>query len=59
MTHAVTASGRTQLRSMPVPTLKAYLKAYGLSSPANMLEKEEIVDAILNARVCTGATTAN
>lgn len=50
--HAtVTASGRTQLRAQTVSTLRAYLKAYGLSVPANVLEKEEIVDAVLAARV--------
>lgn len=43
---------------MPVSTLKAYLKAYGLASPANVLEKEEIVDAALNPRVCTEATAS-
>ena len=41
---------------MPVSALKAYLKAYGLPSPTNMLEKEEIVDAIINARVRTIVT---
>lgn len=47
----VTASGRTQLRAQPVSVLRAYLKAYGLSLPANVLEKEEIVDAVIAARV--------
>lgn len=47
---AVTANGRAQLRNMPVSTLRAYMKAYGLSIPSNVLEKGEIVDAVVAAR---------
>lgn len=46
----ITASGRTQLRAQTVASLRAYMKAYGLSVPQNVLEKEEIVDAVLAAR---------
>lgn len=50
--HLVTASGRGQLRSLPLGQLKSYLKAYGLPSPAGVIEKDDIVDAVLAARVC-------
>ena len=47
----VTAGGRGQLRALPVSRLRSYIKAYGLPTPPNVLEKDDIVDAVLAARV--------
>ncbi|KAF8343111.1 uncharacterized protein EI90DRAFT_3150094 [Cantharellus anzutake] len=55
----VTASGRGQLRSMHVPHLRAYAKAYGLSLPQNALEKNEIIEAIFSARGPNGCLSTD
>lgn len=47
----VTASGKTQLRSMTVARLRNYLEAYGIQPKSMMLEKGDLVEAILDARV--------
>ncbi|KDQ09376.1 hypothetical protein BOTBODRAFT_191140 [Botryobasidium botryosum FD-172 SS1] len=50
----ITASGRAQLREMRIPRLRAYMKAYSIPCPSNILEKDEIVDIIINAREGNG-----
>ncbi|KAF9511633.1 hypothetical protein BS47DRAFT_1141928 [Hydnum rufescens UP504] len=51
---SITASGRGKLRALPVSQLRNYLKAYGLPTPTNVLEKDDIVDAVMAARAPNG-----
>ena len=48
--NTVTASGKTQLRGMSVHRLRTYLDAYGIK-PKSVLEKDDLIEAILDARV--------
>lgn len=50
--NSVTSSGKAQLRSVALARLKAYMKAYNIPTAANIIEKDDIVDAIIAARVC-------
>ncbi|KIJ24082.1 hypothetical protein M422DRAFT_275217 [Sphaerobolus stellatus SS14] len=47
----VTASGRSALKEYSVQRLKAYMKAYNIQLPGAAVEKEELVQAIMRARV--------
>lgn len=49
-TNTVTACGKSQLRSMPVGRLRNYLDAYGIK-PKSAIEKENLIEAIIDARV--------
>ncbi|KAG8762300.1 hypothetical protein FRC15_008577, partial [Serendipita sp. 397] len=47
---SITASGKSQLRDMPVAKLRMYLDAYGIK-PRIAVEKDDLVEAIIDARV--------
>ena len=46
----VTASGKNALRKFPLNQLKDYIAAYDIVCPI-VLEKDDVVDAIISARV--------
>ncbi|KAG8886308.1 hypothetical protein FRB98_001328 [Tulasnella sp. 332] len=52
----VTASSRNQLRAVPMAKLRAYLKAFSIQAQG-ALEKDDIVQAILDARVSDAVET--
>ncbi|PVF97404.1 hypothetical protein CPB86DRAFT_856844 [Serendipita vermifera] len=54
---SITASGKTQLRGMPVGKLKGYLDAYGIQ-PKSIVEKNDLIEAILDARGLNGCLSA-
>lgn len=47
----VTASGKGQLKQLPMAKLKRYAKAYNIDV-AGVLEKDEFIDRLIAARVC-------
>ncbi|KAG9028757.1 hypothetical protein FS842_004707 [Serendipita sp. 407] len=50
---SITASGKSQLRDMPVAKLRMYLDAYGIK-PRIAVEKDDLVEAIIDARSLIG-----
>ena len=48
---SVAASGKTHLRDMPLSKLKNYMQAYNIRMSADLIEKDDIVDRIIAARV--------
>jgi hypothetical protein len=50
LANTVTASGKSQLRGMAITKLRVYLDAYGIK-PKSMLEKDDLIEAIIDARV--------
>lgn len=51
-THAlVTAGGKGYLRTMSLSRLKNYVQAYNIKIGRDVLEKDDIIDAIIAARV--------
>jgi Rho termination factor, N-terminal domain len=49
---AVTASGKAQLKSMPLGKLKKYANAYNIRT-SHAVEKDDVIEALLSARVGT------
>ena len=47
----VTAGGKGYLRSQPIAKLKRYVQAYNIPLGADVIEKDDVVDAIIAARV--------
>ncbi|KAL7277344.1 hypothetical protein ACG7TL_009203 [Trametes sanguinea] len=50
----ITASGKGQLKQLPMAKLKRYAKAYNIDV-AGVLEKDEFIDRLIAARVCITA----
>ena len=48
---AVTAGGKGYLRTLSLAKLKNYMQSYGMRLGPDVLEKEDVIDAIINARV--------
>lgn len=48
---SVTAGGKAYLRSLSIAKLKNYIQAYGLRLGADVIEKDDVIDAIVSARV--------
>lgn len=48
---SVTAAGKTYLKTLPLSRLKKYANAYNIKVNG-ILEKDELLDAIMSARVC-------
>ena len=47
----VTAGGKAYLRTQSIARLKAYIQAYGLRLGGNVIEKDDVIDAIMAVRV--------
>ena len=47
----VTAAGRTQLKSMPMSKLRNYINAYNIKTVDRIVEKDDLIDAIIKVRV--------
>lgn len=47
----MTAGGRSYLRSLPLAKLKDYVRAYRINVGRDVLEKDDIINAIVSARV--------
>jgi len=52
--HAVTALGKSQLRSLPAAKLRRYVDAYNIQIKGT-IDKNDIVDLVVAARVCPSA----
>lgn len=50
----ITAGGKTFLRSVPLSKLKNYMQAYGLKINTGVIEKDDIINAIITARTENG-----
>ncbi|KAL5522731.1 hypothetical protein ACEPAG_8749 [Sanghuangporus baumii] len=50
----ITAGGKALLRSLPLSKLKNYMQAYGLRVGADVIEKDDIINAIIAARTENG-----
>ena len=48
---AVTAGGKGYLRTLSLAKLKNYMQSYGMRLGPDVLEKEDVIDAVINARV--------
>lgn len=48
---SVTSAGRAQLKSMPMTRLRSYISAYNIRTD-RVVEKDDLIDAIVRARVC-------
>lgn len=55
--RAVTAAGKSHLRTLPLARLKKYVDAYHLKAD-QVVEKDDLVDILIAARVSTSALTA-
>ncbi|KAF7789556.1 hypothetical protein EIP86_000502 [Pleurotus ostreatoroseus] len=51
--HCVTASGKGQLRSLPLAKLKKYAKDYNINV-TNVIERDELIDRLIAARAPNG-----
>lgn len=51
ITDTVTAGGKGYLRTLSLAKLKNYMQSYGIRLGPDVLEKEDVIDAIINARV--------
>lgn len=47
----VTAGGKGYLRTMPMTRLKNYIQSYNIKLGPDVLEKDDLIDAIIAARV--------
>lgn len=47
----VTSSSKNKLRALPIPKLRAYMKAYNIRAPGAAVEKDDLVEAILRSKV--------
>lgn len=52
ITGLVTAGGKGYLRSQSLAKLKNYIQAYNIKIGMSVLEKEDLINAIVSARVC-------
>ena len=50
MTNAVTAGGKSYLKSLPLAKLRKYANAYNISID-HAVEKDDVIEAIINAKV--------
>ena len=50
-TIAVTAGGKGYLKAQPLAKLRAYIQAYNISLGNDILEKDDVVNAMIAARV--------
>lgn len=47
----VTAAGRAKLKTMPMSKLRNYINAYNIKTVDRIVEKDDLIDAILRVRV--------
>ncbi|KAF8491115.1 hypothetical protein JB92DRAFT_3090556 [Gautieria morchelliformis] len=50
----ITASSKSKLRSLPLSTLRSYMRAYDIRTSGAALEKDDLVEAILRAKGSNG-----